>query len=73
MATENSVPDQKADVKQTEHTKLLYKKICRPKNWRPEINNVKQPCWCHEEWTDYHEDGNHGDVWVEVKVKVPNI
>jgi hypothetical protein len=44
-----------------------FVKKCRPKTWRAEINNIKQPCWCGEEWKDYHEDGNHGPVWVEVE------
>ncbi len=40
------------------------KKMCRPKNWRAEVGGIKQPCWCGEEWKDYHEDGSHGPVWV---------
>jgi hypothetical protein len=47
--------------------KVQYQKMCRPKTWRAEIANIKQPCWCGEEWKDYHEDGNHGPVWVEVE------
>lgn len=46
--------------------KKVLRKICRPKNWRSEISNIKQPCWCGEEWFDNHEDANHGPVWVEV-------
>lgn len=38
------------------------KKMHRPKRWREEIDGVKQPCWCGEQWTDYHEDGNHGPI-----------
>ena len=45
-------------------TRVTYKKICRPTNWRGEINNIKQPCWCGEEWFDNHEDANHGPVFV---------
>ena len=45
---------------------VLCKKICRPKNWRAEINNIKQPCWCGEEWSDHHEDADHGPVLVPV-------
>jgi hypothetical protein len=44
----------------------LYKKICRPKKWRAEINNIKQPCWCGEEWSENHEDSNHGPVLVPI-------
>jgi len=44
----------------------LCKKICRPKKWREEINNIKQPCWCGEEWSDNHEDANHGPVLVPI-------
>lgn len=40
----------------------VLKKICRPKNWCPEINGIKRPCWCGEEWSDNHEDANHGPV-----------
>lgn len=65
MPTENSVNDKKSKVKQT-HFQL--KKIRKPKHWREEINNVKQPCWCHEEWSDNHEDGNHEDVFVQVPI-----
>ena len=65
MPTENSVNDKKSKVKQT-HFKR--KKIRKPKHWREEINNVKQPCWCHEEWTDNHEDGNHEAVLVQVPI-----
>lgn len=42
------------------------KKMYRPNKWCAEVGGVKQPCWCGEEWKDYHEDGNHGPVWVEV-------
>ena len=41
------------------------KQMHRPKRWREEINGVKQPCWCGEEWHDNHEDGNHGPVDVD--------
>lgn len=44
----------------------LVKKY-RPKTWRAEVDNIKQPCWCGEEWKDYHEDGNHGPVWTQVE------
>ena len=47
--------------------KSARKKVCRPKNWSAEVGGVKQPCWCGEEWKDYHEDGRHGPVWVEVE------
>ena len=46
--------------------KVQYKKKCRPKTWRAEIANIKQPCWCGEEWKDYHEDGNHGPVLLSL-------
>ena len=41
------------------------KKMSRTKKWREEVHGIKQPCWCGEMWTDYHEDGRHGPVWVE--------
>ena len=41
------------------------KKMCRPKKWCEVVGVIKQPCWCGEMWKDYHEDGNHGPVWVE--------
>ena len=63
MPTKNSVNDKKSDVKQTQSK---WKRICRPKNWREEIKGVKQPCWCREEWTENHEDGNHEPVLVQV-------
>jgi hypothetical protein len=47
--------------------KCVVKKVCRPKEWREEIGGIKQPCWCGEEWKDYHEDGRHGPVLVEVE------
>lgn len=53
MPTEKSANDKKSKVKQT-HFKR--KKIRKPKHWREEIDNVKQPCSCHEEWSDNHED-----------------
>jgi hypothetical protein len=46
---------------------VLYRKICRPKNFREEINDIKQPCWCGEQWSDNHEDANHGPVLVQVR------
>ena len=42
--------------------KSARKKVCMPKNWRAEVGGVKQPCWCGEEWKDYHEDGRHGPI-----------
>ncbi len=45
-----------------------WKKISRPKKWRSEVDNVKQPCWCGEEWHDHHEDGDHESIWVKVSI-----
>ena len=53
-----------------ENAQLHLRKKCRPENWREEFNGVKKPCWCGEEWTDCHEDGNHGPVWVQAQVRV---
>jgi hypothetical protein len=47
--------------------KCHRKKMCRPKKLRAVVDSVKQSCWCGEEWQDYHEDGKHGPVWVEVE------
>ena len=67
MFIKHPVSDEKTENKQTQ-SKL--KKICRPKKWREEIDNVKQACWCGEEWYDNHEDGNHSPIWVKVKSDV---
>jgi hypothetical protein len=56
-----SSPDKAEDGEKKGATKKVY----RPKNWRSELGGVKQPCWCGEEWKDYHEDGNHGPIVVE--------
>jgi hypothetical protein len=50
-----------------ENTQIRLSKKSRPRNWCAESNHVKKPCWCGEEWTDTHEDGNHGPVWVQVR------
>ena len=65
MVMEHSVKGKKVESKQTQ---FQLKKISRPKNWREEIENVKQPCWCKEQWCDNHEDGNHGPVLVKVPI-----
>ena len=64
---DNGVEDKKAEVKQTQFN---LKKKCKPKGWKEKVNGVKQACWCGELWYDKHEDGNHEDVWVKVKMPV---
>jgi hypothetical protein len=59
------VQDKKAE---SGRPQFRWKKISRPKKWRPEVDNVKQPCWCGEEWDDHHEDGDHEAICVKVSI-----
>ena len=36
--------------------------------WQETVGGVKQACWCGEEWSDKHEDGNHAEEEVQVPV-----
>ena len=56
------------DKAESERPQFRWKKISRPKKWRSEVDNVKQPCWCGEEWDDHHEDGDHEPIWVKVSI-----
>jgi hypothetical protein len=56
------------DKAESGRPQFRWKKISRPKKWRSEIDNVKQPCWCGEEWHDNHEDGNHEAISVKVSI-----
>ena len=44
-------------------TGFEWKKITRPEGWYKE-----DYCWCGEPWCDGHEDGDHDDVWQEVRI-----
>ena len=56
------------DKAESERLQFRWKKISRPKKWRSEVDNVKQPCWCGEEWDDHHEDGDHEPIWIKVSI-----
>ena len=56
------------DKAERERPQFRWKKISRPKKWRSEVDNVKKPCWCGEEWDDHHEDGDHEPIWIKVSI-----
>ncbi len=60
--------DKKADASRAQ---FRWTKMSRPAAWRAEVNHVRQPCWCQQEWTGTHADGTHGTVWVRVVAASP--
>jgi hypothetical protein len=46
-------------------TGFKWKEKKRPEGWEKEED---EDCWCGEPWCDGHEDGDHDDVWQEVRI-----
>jgi hypothetical protein len=65
MNSKKHVPSQDPKVGDG-RTQFRWKKISKPKKWRAEVENVKQRCWCGDEWHDNHEDADHEAIWVKV-------
>ena len=42
--------------------------VSKPVGWQETVGGVKQACWCGEQWSDTHEDGNHAEAEVQVPV-----
>lgn len=42
--------------------------VSKPVGWQETVGGVKQACWCGEQWSDTHEDGNHAEEEVQVPV-----
>ena len=43
----------------------------KPVGWQETVGGVKQACWCGQEWSDKHEDGNHAEEEVPAPVLPP--
>ena len=51
--------------------KQVAAKPTKPAGWQETVDGVKQACWCGEQWSDMHEDGNHAEEEVPAAVLPP--